>query len=59
MIMLDNEKAFTAVETGAILKRTADTIKYHIRTGKLEAEKIGNAYYVKESAIKEYAQKRG
>jgi hypothetical protein len=58
MIQLEKEKAYTAKETGAIMKRTPETIRDYIKDGKLQAEKIGNAYYITESAIKDYYKEK-
>lgn len=58
MIEINGEKAYTTTETAEILQRKAETIRAYIKAGKLEAEKIGNAYHVRESAIKEFCKKR-
>lgn len=58
MIQLKKEKAYTAKETGEIMNRTPETIRYYIKDGKLASEKIGSAYYITESAIKNYYKER-
>lgn len=58
MIQLEAEKAYTTTETAEILQRKAETIRAYIKAGKLKAEIIGNAYHVRESAIKEFCKKR-
>lgn len=59
MIQLENEKAYTTAETAEILQRRTETIRLYIIKGELQAEKIGNTYHIRESAIKEFCKKRG
>lgn len=59
MIILENEKAYSTMETAAILERRPTTIRKYIKDGKLTCTTIANAYYIKESALKEFIQKRG
>lgn len=58
MITLENEKAYTVFEVSEILQCRDETIRNYIKRGKLRAKKIGNAYHIKESALKEFCNKK-
>lgn len=52
------QATYTLKEAGEILNLTAQTVRLHIKQGKLNASLIGNKYYISADAIKQYIANR-
>lgn len=56
---MEDKAFYTCIEIADALDVTAENIRYMIRTGKLQAEKINGAYLIPAAAAKEFLQGRG
>lgn len=55
-MLINGDRAFSIAETAEILKQTRQTIYSHIRSGKLEAVRVGDRNYILKSALAKYAK---
>lgn len=58
MIKFENIKLYDVQETAEVLRITPQTVRQFIRHGDLKAKKIGRPYYIEESTIKEYIERK-
>ena len=54
MIKLETTTAYTVPEVAQMIHRTNDMVRKHIRSGKLKAHKVGNAWYVTDRTLTEF-----
>lgn len=54
MIQLETTKAYDLKEASEILHLSIPTIRKHIKSGKIKAQKVGNSYYVTDKTLTEY-----
>ena len=54
MIQLATTTAYNLKEASEILHMNIQTIRKHIKNGKIKAQKVGNSYYVTDKTLTEY-----
>lgn len=59
ILRIDGEKSYTVKEVAEILNRSIISVLQYIRSGKLEAKKIGASHFVTSSALKNFAERQG
>lgn len=58
MITINKEKAYSTKEVAEILKVQTQTVRAHIKRGKLKAIKLGTDYIIPEAYLKKYLEYR-
>ena len=56
LFRMSGEKTYTIKEVAAILKRAVISVQKYIKSGKLKATKVGNAFFISESDLKTFAK---
>jgi len=59
VLRVDGEKTYTVKEVAEILNRSIISVLQYIRSGKLEAKKIGASHFITASALKNFAERQG
>ena len=59
ILRIDGEKSYTVKEVAEILNRSIISVLQYIRSGKLEAKKIGASNFITASALKSFAEHQG
>ena len=56
ILRIDGEKSYTVKEVAEILNRSIISVLQYIRSGKLEAKKIGTTLFITAPALKKFAE---